>query len=322
MPRRPWIPLLMTALLAQAVQAKVIERIVAVVNSDIILLSELELRVRPMMPQLQQIPDPQMRAQKLEELRRQLLNHMIDEKLIVQQAKKLKLEVSDADLERAVADVMKKNSLTRDELEAALRQEGQTLHSYKYSILKPQLLRLRVLNVQVRSRVNVSDDEVRALYQKNLRQLGVETKVRARHIFVLVPQGASPREVARRKQLAQQLLKRVRQPGADFGAIARKFSQDPVTREDGGDLGEFGRGTLPAQIEDAVFALKKGQISDVLRADRGFHIIQVQERKESAARSFDEVKDQLRQEMYSKKLERTTKAWLVEIRKRSHIDIK
>lgn len=320
--KRTWIPLIMLCAWPGLVEAKVVERIVAVVNKDIILLSELNERVRPLLPQLRQIPDPTMRAQRKEELRRQLMQHMIDEKLIVQEARKLKLTVTDQDLDRAVADVMSKNNLTREELEAALTQEGKSISSYKNQILRPQLMRMRVINVQVRNRVSVSEDEVRSLYQKNLRQLGVETKVRARHIFVAVQDSASPKQVAKRRGYALSLLKMAQKKGADFSELASKYSEDPVTKEDGGDLGEFGRGTLPVAVEDVVFAMKKGEIRGPLRADRGFHIILLKERKESSARSFDEVKGQLKQQVYAKKLEKTTKAWLTEVRKRAHIDIK
>jgi parvulin-like peptidyl-prolyl isomerase len=308
-------------LVSGVASARVVERIVAVVNEQILLQSEVNERLRPLMPQLQQIPDPTMRQQKLEELRRQMLNMMIDEELIKQEAGKLKITVSEKDLQMAIADVMRKNNLTKEQLEEALRQEGKDLVSYKDQILKPQLLRLRVLNVQVRSRVSVADEEVRAFYQKNLRALGVETKVRARHIFVAVPEGATPKQLAERKSVAQGLLSKIK-GGADFAEVAKKHSQDPVTREDGGDLGYFARGTLPAAIEEVIFGLKKGEVRGPLLAERGFHIIQVVDRKESSARSFDEVKEELREQVYVQKMEKATTSWLVEVRKKSHIDIK
>ena len=302
--------------------AKVVERIVAVVGNEIVLLSELEDRVRPMMRQLNQIKDKTMRAQRLDEVRRQMLDMMIDEKLIALQGTRLKLNVEDKDLERAVADVMSKNNLTRKELEEALAQEGKTITGYKQQILKPQLMRLRVLNVAVRSRVSVSQDEIKALYQQNLRKLGVETKVRARHIFVTVPEGADAAETAKRKARAVELLRRVKAKGADFAAIAKETSDDPVTKEDGGDLRYFGRGTLPSNIEEVVFALKKGEIRGPLRTERGFHIVKLEDRKESSARSLDEVKGQLRQTLYGQKMENATKSWLGELRKKTHIDLR
>ena len=299
--------------------ARTIERIVAVVNRRIILLSELNERLKPMMPQVKRIPDKTARAQQLDQLKRQMLKNMVDEKLIFQEARKLKLSISDADLERAVKDVMRRNNLTRKDLEKALAQEGKTITAYKQTILKPQLLRMRVINVQVRSRVSVTNDEIRALYQKNMRKLGVETKVRARHIFILVPEGASLVKIKERKQHIAALAQRAKK-GEDFAKLATKYSQDPVTRLDGGDLKYFGRGTLPSNVENAVFAMKKGDISGPLRTDRGFHVILLVDRKESQAVPLGQIKRKLRQELYGRKMEKATLAWLAEVRRKAHID--
>jgi peptidyl-prolyl cis-trans isomerase SurA len=302
-------------------QEKIFERIVAVVNSDIILLSELEDRAAPYRAQLQQVPDAALREQRTEQLRREMLDQMIDEQLIKQEASKLKLSVTEKELELAVQDVMRKNNLTRDQLRDALLQEGKSIEAYKSTILKPQLLRLRVLNSQVRSRIIVSDEELRAHYQKNLRVLGAETKVRARHIFVAIPEGAGAKEVAARRRRAEALLAKVK-AGESFIELAKKESEDSVTREDGGDLGFFGRGTLPTGIEDVLFAMKPGEVKGPLRAERGFHLLQLVERKESSARSFDEVKEELMQQIYAQRMEKATQAWLVEVRKKSHIDVR
>ncbi len=307
---------------AAAKTVRTVERIAAVVNDNIILQSDLHRRIRPLLSQLQQIPDKQMRRQRLVELRQQALDHMVDEKLIAQQASKLKVGITDRELERAVADVMRKNKLTREQLEEALRREGKSIRSYKVQILRPQLLRLKVLNAAVRSRVAVGEDEIKTAYQKNMRDLGVETKVRARHIFIAIREGASAGEVKQRRKHAEALLAQLRAGKTDFAALAKKHSEDSVTRSDGGDLGTFGRGTLPPSVERVVFAAKKGEISGPLRTSRGFHLVQVTGRQESSARPYKEVRRQLKQQIYQDKMEKATKAWLREVRKRSHVVIK
>jgi len=246
---------------------------------------------------------------------------MIDEELIKQEAHKLKLTVTDKDLELAVADVMRMNNLTREQLEQALQQEGKDLLSYKETILRPQLLRLRVLNVQVRSRVSVSDEEVHAFYQQNLRARGVGSQVRARHIFIAVDKSAPASKLAERKRYAESLLEKIK-AGQSFAEVAKKYSEDPATKDEGGDLGYFERGTLPASVEDVVFSMKKGELRGPLYAERGFHLIQLVDQKASAARAFDEVKDELREQLYVQKMDKATTAWLTEIRKKSHIDLK
>ncbi len=323
-PRRAWIALGVAAAALGAgapAGARIIERVVAVVNEDIILKSELDARVRPLLARLRQIPDPERRRRELARLRRQALDTMVDDLLIRQQAARLKVKVREKDLELAIKDVTRRNNLTRAQLVEALAREGMTLGEYKRRLLRPQLLRQRVINVVVRSRVSVSDAELRARYQRSLRALGVQEKVRARHIFVAVRPGASPAEVARRRRLALEILRRVK-AGEDFGELARKFSQDGVTKKDGGDLGYFARGSLPAEIEEVVFAMKKGQVRGPLRSERGFHLVKLVDRKASTARPFAEVRGQLRRELVVEKLGRATRAWLKETRRKAHVEIR
>lgn len=317
----PLFAALLAAGSARAESKRVIDRVVAVVEEGIILRSDLAGRIAPLLQQLEQIPDSAMRKQKLAELQRQALDHMIGEKLIAHEARKLKVEVTDKEIERAVADVMHRNNLTRQQLEDALRREGKTLEAYKSQILRPQLLRLKVLNSTVRARVSVSEEELRAAYQKNMRELGVETKVRARHIFVVLPDRPSAAQEAERKRFAESLLAQIKR-GKAFDELARQHSDDSVTRADGGDLGFFGRGTLPANVENVVFQMKKGEVSGPLRTSRGFHLIQVTERKESEARPYEEVRKELKQQLQQEKQQRATEAWLRELRKKAHVEIK
>ncbi|MBK6846184.1 MAG: peptidylprolyl isomerase [Proteobacteria bacterium] len=320
-------PSIALALLAWALagaapaRARVIERVVAVVNDEIILLSEVEQRAAPFAGQLASVADAEQRKLRRAQLRRQVLEQMVDDKLIEQQARTHKLTVEEADLDRAVQEVMRRNNLTREQLGQALAQEGQTVESYKQQMLRPQLLRLKVLNVQVRARVSVGDDELRALYQQNLRTLDAEAKVQARQLLLAVPAAALPQQVASRRALAEQLAKRLA-GGADFAQLARQYSDDAATRAKGGDLGTLTRGTLPGKVEDALFGAKAGQWLGPLATPQGFYLVQVTQREESAARPFEEVREQLRDQLYSQKMEQATKSWLREVRKKAFVELK
>lgn len=317
--RSSWLWLLFVLFPSSSASAKVLERVVAVVNSEVILLSELNERLAPALPQLEQIADREARKKKLVELQKEALNQMIDDLLIDQEARNLKITVTDKDLELAIADVMKRNNLTLAQLEEALKNEGKSLTAYKYSMLKPQLTRLRVLNIQVRSRINVSDEEVQSYYQSNMRALGVEAKLSCRQIFFNVPASSSqPEQNARRLQL-EELRKKI-EAGEDFAEVAKQYSEDPETKEKGGEMEKFSRGSLPTRIEDVLFALKQGQLSPVLRSKKGLHLYKIEEREEASARSFEEVKEELMQQIYQTKLEKATKSWVEEVRKRSFIE--
>jgi peptidyl-prolyl cis-trans isomerase SurA len=306
----------------RAARAEVVERIVAVVNKEIVLLSDIAERIAPMRPRLAQIPNPMQRKQQLAKLRQQVLEQLINQKLIQAEARRLKISVTEAEISKAIKDVMRRNKLTEAQLSEALRQEGKTLHAYKYQLLKPQLLRYKVINMKVRPRVTVAEDEIKALYQQNMRALGVEEKVRARHIFVSIPARANAKIVAERRKLALSYLAKAKKKSADFAALAKAHSQDSVTRADGGDLGWFSRGTLPVAVEDVVFAMKKDEIKGPLRTARGFHIIQVTGKKESSARPYKEVRKTLKRQIFGEKMQKATKSWLLEVRKRNYVDVR
>lgn len=306
---------------SHAIAARVVDRVAVVVNDQIILQSDIETRIRPMQSQLRGIPDAEQRQQRLKQLKLQVLDQLIADALIAQEAEKLKMSVEDRELDQATEMVMRRNNLSVEQFSEALRQEGLTLQTYKTEMLKPQILRQKVVNTAVRSRIAISEKELLGYYHKNMKELGVEARVHARHIFIMVPDGASDAVRAERKQFSETLLNQLK-AGSDFAELAKAHSNDSITRESGGDLGFVTKGTLPSQIEDEVFAMKPKEIRGPLASSHGFHLIQVLEREESSARPYEEVKAELQEQIYAEKMEKATQVWLTEMRGKSFIDVK
>jgi peptidyl-prolyl cis-trans isomerase SurA len=304
---------------APAARARVVERIAAVVGDAIVLASEVEERVAPLMTDVNQIPDPDKRAARAAALRREVLDRLIDDELIVQQAAELKLSISDEQVDASIEEIKKQNNLTDEQLREALRSQGMTMASYRAD-LRRQLLRFRVLNIAVGSRVNVSDDEVRSYYDRHMKD-GSNVQVRASHVFIAIPDGADAQVVAEKRAQAERILQRA-QAGEDFAKLAREASDDAATRADGGDLGYFGKDMLPKSIEELVFSMKVGDIRGPVRADRGFHVIKLVDRKVQPPKPFDEVKDDIRNQLRQKEMERQTKIYLADLRKKTLVDIR
>ena len=124
-----------------------------------------------------------------------------------------------------------------------------------------------------------------------------------------------------RKPPAAWPLSRAR-AGEDFGKLAREMSDDAATRAEGGDLGYFGKDMLPKAIEEMVFAMKIGEVRGPVRADRGFHVIKLVDRKTKDPKPLDEVKDDIRIQLRQKDMERQTKIYLAELRKKTLVDIR
>jgi len=300
--------------------ARVVERIVAVVGNDVILQSEMEERSRPFLGEAERESDPKAREKKIATIQREVLERLVDEQLILQQSGELKVQVSQDDVDKAMEDIKKQNNITQEQLVEALKEQGMTLSAYRQD-LKRQITRLKVISIAVRSRVTVSDDDVKAYYEQNVRSVGADRKVRASHIFIAIPDGANTQVLEQKRNFAGDLVRRARS-GEDFAKLAREHSEDAATRHEGGDLGWFGKGALPPAVEEIVFAMEPGEVRGPIRAERGFHVIKLVDRKDEQARPFNEIKDQLKIQLGQQEMEKQTRLWLQELRKKAHIDIR
>jgi peptidyl-prolyl cis-trans isomerase SurA len=300
-------------------EARLVEKIAAVVGDNIILASEVEEKAAPMLADASKITDAAKRSARATALRREVLERLIDDELILQQATDLKLSITSEQVDQSIDEIKKQNNITDDQLHDALRGQGMTMAAYRAD-LKRQLLRYRVLNIAVGARVSISDEEVKSYYERHMKT-GENVQVRASHIFVAIPETADAAVVAEKQAQAQKLLERAR-AGEDFAKLAKQYSDDAATRADGGDLGTFGKDMLPKAIEELVFSMKVGEIAGPVRADRGFHVIKLIERKVKDAKPLAEVQDDIRIQLRQKEMERQTKTYLAELRRKTLVDIR
>lgn len=306
-------------LTAGAAQARVVEKIAAVVGDSIILGSEIEEKAAPLLAEVARMPEAAKRAARAAALRREVLERLIDDELILQQAAELKLTVTSEQVDSSIEEIKRQNNIDDDQLREALRAQGMSMAAYRAD-LKKQLLRFRVINIAVGSRVTISDDDVKTYYDRHMKD-GANVQVRASHIFIAIPENADPAVVAEKQAQAKKLLDRAL-AGEDFAKLAREASDDPATRAEGGDLGYFGKDMLPKAIEEMVFAMKPGEIRGPVRADRGFHVIKLIDRKTKDPKPLDEVKDDVRMQLRQKEMERQTKSYLAELRKKTLVDVR
>jgi parvulin-like peptidyl-prolyl isomerase len=184
---------------------------------------------------------------------------------------------------------------------------------------KREILKYRVINIAVGSKINVGDSEVQSYYDRHLKSANLQ--VRASHIFIAIPDDADNATVLEREKLSKSLLARA-QGGEDFAKLAREYSEDAGTRNDGGDLGFIGRDILPKPLEELVFSMKVGEVRGPVRADRGFHVIKLVDRRTKEAKPFAEVQDEIRTRLRQREMERQTKIYLSELRKKILVDIR
>jgi parvulin-like peptidyl-prolyl isomerase len=301
-------------------QTFLVDRVVGVVNEAVILASELDMRLLPMLADVAGIDDPEERKRRLEKLRAQALEDMIDEELIVQAAKEAQVDVEAADVDSALEEIKKQNKLSDKEFSEALAAQGYTIAAYKAD-LRRQLTRLKAVNQLVRSRVQITDDDVRAKYDAMVRRSESVSAVRLSHIRIDVPTKATDAQLAAAKERAATAMQRVK-AGEAFATVAADVSDDAATKATGGELGWFERGSLSPEWEAVVFAMEKDEIRGPISGPKGLHVFYVSDIKRTDIKSFDELKEQIRQELTRREMEKQTALWIEELRKKAYIDNK
>lgn len=308
----------LVAAAAPASAARVVERVVAVINDDIILETELEQFAGPMY----RGPDPDTADGKKawDETKRKALETLIDGKLVQQQASELKLTVTPDEVDRAVQQVKEQNKLDDTSFTEALKSQGFTLEGYRKT-LKKQILEMKVVNTAVRSRVQVSDEEVKTYYKQNEKLTTSDRQSHLRQILIAVPDKASDGDVAKKRAVAAKVIELSR-GGTRFEELAKQFSDDDGTKASGGDLGWVGKGVLVEALDDAMAAMEPGDVRGPIRTERGFVVMQLVERKAGDLRPYDEIKEQLRKQLYDQQVEKAQQSWLRELRKKAHVDVR
>jgi len=295
--------------------AQLIGGIAAIVNEEPITTVELDKEVQLMQKELEKLP-PSERSS----LRSVALNRLVDKKLIDQKIRELDIRVSDEEVRLAIEDVKKQNNISQEALEQALAGQGMSFEQYKRQ-LKEQLERIRLMSQEVRSKVQVGEREIREFYEANRARYGAEEEFRARHIFFKVEKKGGAEELAKAEKVAAEVLKEAR-AGKDFAELARQYSTDPAAARDGGDLGTFKRDDMVPEIGNTVAALKPGEVSDLVLSPAGLHIIKLEERKPGKGRPFEEVKDEIEEQLYKKKADERFAQWVKDLRTSAAIEIR
>lgn len=292
-----------------------LERVVAVVNDAIILQSELDSRLMPLQAQAAQITDPVEQRRRLAKMTTQVLDEMVNEELMVQAADAARVEVDSSEVQAAIDEIKQQNNLDDAGLAQALASQGYTMSSYRTD-LRRQLLRLRAVNQLVSPKVQITDEDVRARYDELQRRSEAVSAVYLSHILIKLPEHPTEQDIAAAKEKASQAIQTVK-AGTPFADVAKQMSADPNV-----ELGWFQRGSIDPKWEALVFSMQKGDVRGPVEGPSGLHVFYVSDVKQSELQAFNEMKEQLRQQLRRRELDKQTTLWVEELRKKAYIDIK
>jgi peptidyl-prolyl cis-trans isomerase SurA len=250
-----------------------LDRIVAVVNDEVITRRDLDQRVKIVLTQLRQQgtpPPPQ------DVLAKQVLERMIFNRVQLQYAKETGLRIDDATLEKTISRIAEESKITLAQLRDALEKDGVNFNQFREDI-REEITMARLREREVDNKITVAESEIDNLLSARQIQGGKAEEYNLSHILIRVPEQASPEQLQERRARAEQALAQAR-GGTDFRQVAASFSDAPDAVQ-GGAMGWREMARLPAIFADAVKGIKPGEVSNVLRSPNGFHIVRVNERR-------------------------------------------
>jgi peptidyl-prolyl cis-trans isomerase SurA len=292
-----------TVLWEPGAHAKLEDRIVAIVNSDLIMLSEIKRELTPQQEQIKQRFRGEDFERRLKAAEYVALTKMIERRLQLQAAKTKGIEVSELEVTQAVEELRK--------------QGDKKIAADSRNTIKEELMLLRIIDREVRSVVMVADSDMIQYYHEHQERFAYPEEYQLSQIFIRPP---SPDEVGAAQGKAEAIVAALRQ-GESFEDLALRFSEGPNAAR-GGRLGLVRQGELLPAIEQALASLAIGEITGVIEGPDGFHIIRVDDKKPRQFRPFEEVKAEIRSLVFQQKSEDQYQVWMADLKNKAYIDIK
>jgi len=299
---------------------EIVDRVVAVVNEDVITLSELEEEAAPTLEKIrQQAPFDQVETAS-HKARKDILSAMIDRKLLLQRAKKRNVNVPDAEIDASVDRILEQNKISVEEFRTQLGLIGQTEQQYRETI-RSQIIRSKLVNYEIRSKVVITNEQISEYYNEHyvnqtapegyqILQIGLSWGERGR--------SATPVEAKKRAEQIHDMVS----AGESFKEMAKQQSDFP-SAVDGGDIGILPKDELAPYMWEAIKDLRPGEVSQVIETPAGyqfFKLISARDGNVSTRAPLDAVRDEIRNTLYDQELKRKFDSWVKLLREHSYIE--
>jgi peptidyl-prolyl cis-trans isomerase SurA len=275
-------------------------------------------RVERLERELRADRDPETYARAVQAQRARALETMIDELIVLQEGKRLGIEVSDEEVNQALANIKRENNVTSDaQFQYLLQSQSFTLEEYR-TFLRRQMAILQTRRKALGG-VEITDEEVRQYYEGNRQDFQRPPSVRLRHILLRAPEEASPVQIDAVQRRALKVLEEIR-AGTEFGVAATRYSEDPSASR-GGDIGTLTAGQMLPEFETVAFKLALQEVSEPVRTKYGWHLIQVLERTEATYQPLEQVTEKLREFLQDRRIQTKQGEWLGKLREQAYVKI-
>jgi peptidyl-prolyl cis-trans isomerase SurA len=313
--RLSFIILLILILSLPSHAAILLDRVVAVVNKEVITWSELYKAMEfEATTQIKNLSEAE-RTKIFKESEASFLETLIDMRLQLQEAKSTGLEVTQEEVKETIENIQKKYSMTQTDFIDSLKKEGLNFEDYQKR-LSEQILINKVVNYQIRNKIVVSDAEVKRYMEANREAFSGSETYKIRQIFFQKPEGTMDKKPIEEK--AMEIIKRLK-AGEDFSALARVYSEDPSGRL-GGDLGFVNKDIMAKEFVEVLSGMNVGDFSMPFWTVKGLHIIKLDEKV--SAQNIDKVKEDVRRQLTEEQFSDKYKSWIKSLREKAYIEVR
>lgn len=299
------------------VLAEVCNRVVAIVNDELITLHELNTRIKDLTglePESLRLRD----EKDYLKTRREILEFLVDEKIANEKIRELRIEITPENVDAAVEKIKRDNNFTQEDLIANLRSQGTNYEAYRKNI-QNDLKRLQLINVEVKSKIIITEEKIKEYYNQHKAKFRNEGKVHLATIFLKQKGGSSRIEDSPVYRKAKEIVMRARN-GEDFAGLARRYSEGPGT-QDGGDLGFFKTDQLDPELSRIIKDMPIGGVSEPIARPSGMQIIKLVERQERRQKSLDEVREAIYAILFREEVDKSYSLWIKELREKAYVKI-
>ena len=304
-------------LCAHYVSAETLNRVVAIVNDEVITLHELNQKIKEMTgskPEDLSVMD----QNRYLETRRTILELIINERITQEKVRELGIKVTSKQVDAAIENIKSDNQWTHEQLKAMLEKSGLTYEKYREKI-KKDLERHRLINFEVRSKIIIREEHISDYYRKHKEEFSSEGKVHIASIFLALKNPEDDEEIRELYKKGEGILTKLRM-GADFKELAKKFSEGPGAAE-GGDLGVFKTEQLEPELRKILEALSEGGFSELMVRPNGIQIIMLIKKEKAEVKPFEEVRNAILGILFREEVDKRYKPWIKELRERSYTKI-
>lgn len=304
------------AVLSPWAQAEVVDRVVAVVNDEPITLYEVDKLMAANLEEIKKAEGKGMKQEKFQSYRGQALEKLIADKLLDQQMEQMKLQVTDDDVQKALGNIMQRNSMTKEQLVQQLNQKGMSFDQY-LADLRVQLKKVKFMGAVIAPRVKVTDADLDEFFADNSDKFANFQSVQMAQVIVPVDPAAADAELSAAQAKAQEVYQKAK-GGSNFEDLGKKYSVNAQTAVPA----VYQVNQLAPQIAEVLSGLKAGEVGQPVRSEMGIHVIKLIERKTLAGDEYQAVREQIREKVFELKVQEELEKYVGELKSKNFVQIK